>query len=142
MRVREAKFSDLPGIYRVERECFPDPWPFLAFLPYFLERDALALVAEEGKRIVGFILALREGEELHIHDLAVVPDQRRRGVASSLLQRLLSEAGAARCVRLEVRVSNQAARAFYAKHGFREVALLPHYYADGEDGLLMKRDLS
>lgn len=141
MRIRRANLLDLPGIYRVERECFPDPWPLLAFLPYFLEGDTLAFVAED-RGIIAFVLALRKGEELHIHDLAVALAHRRKGVASALLHHLLSQASDAHRVRLEVRVSNQPARAFYAKHGFREAALLPHYYADGEDGILMIRDLS
>lgn len=141
MRVREANLLDLPGIYRAERACFSDPWPLLAFLPYLTGGEALAFVAEEKRRVIGFILAVREGEDIHIHDLAVVPEQRRKGVASALLQRLFSAAKGARRVRLEVRVSNLPARAFYAKHGFREAALLPRYYANGEDGLLMIRDL-
>lgn len=141
MKIRQASLFDLLGIYRVEKESFPDPWPLLAFLPYLLEREALALVAEENG-VIAFLLALREGEEIHIHDIAVAPEHRRKGVASALLSHLLSAAGDARRLRLEVRASNSAARAFYAKHGFKEVALLPNYYADGEDGILMIRELS
>lgn len=124
----------------MERASFPDPWPLFAFFPYLLDREALAFVAEEDG-VLGFLLALREGEEVHIHDLAVAPEHRRKGVASALLQRLFEEIRGARRVRLEVRASNRAAQAFYKKHGFREVAVLPGYYADGEDGLLMVRDL-
>lgn len=141
VRVRRAGPLDLPGIYRVEKACFPDPWPLLAFFPYLVDREALALVAEE-EGIIGFILALREGEELHIHDLAVVPEHRRQGVGSALLKELLAAAAGTRRVRLEVRASNHAAQAFYTKHGFRRIAILPNYYADGEDGILMIRDLS
>jgi len=106
-----------------------------------VDRDALALVAEESG-IVGFLLAFWEGKEVHIHDLAVAPEHRRKGVASALLQGLLAEAKGAQRVRLEVRASNRAAQAFYRKHGFKEVAILPGYYAGGEDGILMVRDLS
>lgn len=141
MRIRRAGPLDLPGIYRVEKASFPDPWPLFAFFPYFVDRDALALVAEESG-IVGFLLAFWEGKEVHIHDLAVAPEHRRKGVASALLQGLLAEAKGAQRVRLEVRASNRAAQAFYRKHGFKEVAILPGYYADGEDGILMVRDLS
>ena len=141
MRIRCAGPLDLLGIYRVERASFPDPWPLLAFLPYVLEREALAFVAEESG-ILGFILAFWEGEEVHIHDLAVAPEHRRKGVATALLRALLEAIPSARRVKLEVRASNQAARAFYEKHGFREIRVLPNYYADGEDGILMVRDLA
>ncbi|MCS7216855.1 MAG: ribosomal protein S18-alanine N-acetyltransferase [Candidatus Bipolaricaulota bacterium] len=140
MRVRRAGLRDLPGIHRVEQASFPDPWPLFAFLPYLLDREALALVAEEDG-VLGFLLARREGEEVHIHDLAVAPAHRRRGVGSALLGELFRAARGARRVRLEVRASNRTAQAFYKKHGFREEAVLPGYYADGEDGLLMVRDL-
>ncbi len=129
------------GIYQVEKACFADPWPLFAFFPYVVNRQALALVAEESK-IIGFVLALQEGDELHIHNLAVVPEHRRKGVASALLHRLFAEASKVRRVRLEVRASNLAAQAFYKKHGFREEAVLPGYYQDGEDGILMIRDLA
>lgn len=141
MRIRRAGPLDLLGIYRVEKASFPDPWPLLAFLPYVLERDSLAFVAEE-EGIVGFLLAFWEGEEVHIHDLAVLPEHRRKGIASALLSRLLDETKGAKRVRLEVRASNAAAQAFYKKHGFREAAFLPHYYEDGEDGILMIREVS
>ena len=140
MRIRRAGPLDLLGIYRVEKACFPDPWPLLAFLPYVLERDSLAFVAEE-EGIVGFILAFCEGNEVHIHDLAVLPEHRRKGIASALLSHLLGEAKEAKRVKLEVRASNTAAQAFYKKHGFREASRLSHYYEDGEDGILMVREL-
>ncbi len=139
MRIRRGGPLDLPGIYRVEKGSFSDPWPLLAFFPYLTDRDALAFVAEDGG-IVGFLLAFWEGEEVHIHDLAVAPEHRRKGVGSALLGRLLEEAKGARRVRLEVRASNWPARSFYQKYGFREIQVLPNYYADGEDGILMVRD--
>ncbi len=139
--MRRANPLDLPGIYRVEKACFPDPWPLLAFFPYLVDREALAFVAEE-EGIIGFILALREGEEVHIHDLAVVPEHRRKGVGSALLEELLAAAAGAQRVRLEVRASNFAAQAFYKKHGFRATAVIPNYYDDGEAGILMTRELT
>lgn len=140
MRIRQATLWDLLGIYRVEKWCFPDPWPLLAFLPYLTDRDALAFVAEESG-IIGFLLALWEGDEVHIHDLAVVPEHRRKGVGSALLGQLLARTIGTRRIRLEVRASNLAAQAFYKKHGFQEVEILPQYYADGEDAILMLRSL-
>lgn len=139
MRIRQASPLDLLGIYRVEKGSFPDPWPPLAFLPYLTDRDALAFVAEESG-IIGFLLALWEGEEVHIHDLAVAPEHRRRGVGSALLDQLLTAAKGTRRIRLEVRASNLAAQAFYKKHGFQEARVLPRYYDDGEDGILMLRE--
>lgn len=140
MHIRRAHPKDLPGIYRVEKASFPDPWPLFAFLPYLVHGGALAFVAVEDG-VVGYILAVRNGAELHIHNLAVSPEHRRQGIGSALLKRLFAECPGLRRARLEVRASNAPARRFYEKHGFQVAAVLPGYYSDGEDGILMLREL-
>lgn len=143
MRIRQAGVADLPGIYRVERASFPFPWPAYALLFYLLSPDVLALVAEENG-LRGFLIAVWEGEDLHIHDFAVAPGSRRQGVGRALLQEAIQRAKArkVRRIRLEVRAGNSGARAFYTAQGFKEVNTLPAYYEGGEDGILMVLDLS
>jgi ribosomal-protein-alanine N-acetyltransferase len=84
-------------------------------------------------------------DELHILNVAVHPDERRRGHAARLLRHILDEAKQekVRVVSLEVRVSNHAAAALYQRFGFRAVGVRPKYYAnDGEDALLMDLEMS
>ena len=58
------------------------------------------------------------------------------------LMRLARDLGA-RVVTLEVRLSNQPARALYGRFGFRPVGIRPRYYSDnGEDALIMTTDAS
>jgi ribosomal-protein-alanine N-acetyltransferase len=76
-------------------------------------------------------------------NIAVSPDHRRRGVASSLLGRLLElTAGEGRRgYTLEVRVSNAGAIALYEQLGFRGRGIRRGYYTDNrEDALIMWRD--
>jgi ribosomal protein S18 acetylase RimI-like enzyme len=42
---------------------------------------------------------------------------------------------------LMVKVTNQRARAFYAKYGFRQLRRVAGYYEDGADGLSLAKDL-
>lgn len=147
LRIRSARLADLPALAAIERASFPDPWPEEFLRAYLDDPHALALVAEDPQP-VGFLIvrdeaAARGGRALHIHDLAVAPPCRRRGVGSALLAELVRVArcrGVAR-IRLEVRVTNEAARRFYEKHGFQAVRRLARYYGDGGAALQMELDL-
>ncbi len=83
-------------------------------------------------------------EELEILNVATAPAHQRRGVASALLARVLVDAQALgkAAIRLEVRRGNDAAQALYRRQGFRPVALRARYYRDGEDAIVMLRELA
>lgn len=88
----------------------------------------------------GFVLARVAADEAEILTLAVVPGQRRRGLASSLLRAALAQATAAGAIAmlLEVAVDNQAALALYARLGFVEVGRRRNYYRTGVDALVLR----
>jgi ribosomal-protein-alanine N-acetyltransferase len=78
--------------------------------------------------------------EAHITTIAVVPEQRGRGLGELLLNGLIDNAaeGRASWVSLEVRVSNVVAQKLYLKYGFRPAGTRARYYTDnGEDALMM-----
>ena len=74
-------------------------------------------------------------------NVAVDPDERRTGVATTLLEALLERVGDKRArYTLEVRQSNLAAIELYQRFGFRTAGLRRRYYQDnGEDALVMWR---
>ncbi|MEZ5362996.1 MAG: ribosomal protein S18-alanine N-acetyltransferase [Bryobacterales bacterium] len=95
-------------------------------------------VAVVGDSVAGFLLwqALPDGE-VEILSLAVAERARRRGTAQALLRRLIDTNSGP--FFLEVRVSNRAARALYAKLGFVEQGIRPAYYhRPVEDALLLR----
>jgi ribosomal-protein-alanine N-acetyltransferase len=120
-------------------------------------RGALMLVARYGdgvgaregapysEMIVGgFIAARLLGDELHINNVAVRAHYRRRGMGGALLCAVLKEAArrGARTALLEVRATNRAAQALYARYGFRPTGRRRDYYTDPtEDALLMSATL-
>lgn len=94
--------------------------------------------------IVGFAMATRAPDEVHLLDLAVARGHRRRGVGGRLVAGVASAAGrdGATAMTLEVRVSNGPARALYEHLGFLDRGLRPRYYRDGEGArILWHRDL-
>ena len=132
MDVRRATEADLSEICRIQRSA-PEA---AQWSPSGYELS----VAEHQARIIGF-LAWRATapDEAEILNLAVDPMFRRHGVASALL-RSLFRASPAGSWFLEVRESNQSARALYRKWKFEEVGVRFAYYCDPpETGIVMRR---
>jgi [ribosomal protein S18]-alanine N-acetyltransferase len=92
----------------------------------------------------GMILGRVAADEAEILTLAVDPAQRRRGIGAALLGAAMAQAAnlGATSMFLEVAVTNEAARALYAAHGFTEAGLRRHYYTDGTDALILRSTLS
>jgi ribosomal-protein-alanine N-acetyltransferase len=131
----------------LHRACFPeDPWDAKAIdqvlgIAGFFGRVGWAKTAP-----VGFALALALGEEAEIVSLGVLPDHRRCGIGSAILDAVCREAllrGAERVV-LETASDNQAARALYAGRGFTVVGCRRNYYRRAErlvDALILRLQL-
>jgi ribosomal-protein-alanine N-acetyltransferase len=103
------------------------------------------LVAVEGNRLVGALLAMRRsGEVGRILVMAVQVGYQNMGVGSRLLGAFLRQCAmeGMSTVTLEVRVSNLRAQEFYRRHGFFLGNKLPRYYTDGEDGVVMNRGVA
>jgi len=104
-------------------------------------RQQVMLVVEEQSHVQGFLAACAVLGEWEIENIAVRGSSRRRGLASGLLRELLQRAQTqgAKHIFLEVRESNRAARAFYAKWAFVEAGRRPAYYRDPpEDAFILK----
>ena len=92
----------------------------------------------------GLVLARAVAGEAEILTLAVVPGARRRGLGAALLAAALQGAvlRGAVVVFLEVAAGNATALALYRAAGFAGVGRRVRYYADGDDALVLRRDLS
>jgi ribosomal-protein-alanine N-acetyltransferase len=134
--------ADLADVLVIERASFSMPWSRGAFL-YEIEQNQVARcwVGRQDGRIVGYICLWEVADELHVTNVAVHPDLRRRGIARALLQSVFARARASgtRMVMLEVRPSNTEALPLYESFGFRVVGRRRGYYYDtGEDALVME----
>jgi ribosomal-protein-alanine N-acetyltransferase len=135
--VRKATAEDLEGLLQLQRQSQPQAaeWSPGALL----EGLAGCLTAQVRERLAGFLL-YREIAfgEWEILNLAVDPALRRQGIANRLIEEFSRLAPGD--VYLEVRESNQAARALYARWGFREQGKRRGYYhRPVEDAVVMKR---
>ncbi len=150
-KLRAYREQDFKKLLAVDHVCFV---PGIAYaeeeLRHFLGRPtAIVLVAEKASRIEGFVIADRfrsRGASRwigHIITLDVLPEARRHNLGSSLLTEAEGKLKAAGCddVALEVAEDNTPAIGFYKKHGYTVLKILPRYYLDSIDGLLMGKRL-
>jgi [ribosomal protein S18]-alanine N-acetyltransferase len=137
--VRPATAADVAAVARIEREVFgADAWSPESVAAELTgpHRRAAVAVGERGE-VCGYAVLLVTGDVADLQRIAVVPALRRRGVGAALLGAVGLLDGVR--VLLEVRADNDAALAFYRRHGFAEIARRRRYYADGGDAVVMQR---
>ena len=141
MTIRRLTYADLPQVIAIERRAFPAPWSLAMFVLELSKPGGICLAASAHGRLAAYMVCSRYDTVWHIMNVAVDPDERRTGVATSLLTALLERVGDSRArFTLEVRQSNAAAIALYEGFGFRTAGLRRRYYQDnGEDALIMWR---
>jgi ribosomal-protein-alanine N-acetyltransferase len=103
--------------------------------------SGICLAAEDANGLAGYLVCSRYADVWHLMNVAVPPNRRRAGIASSLIHRLFAEVGSGARLTLEVRTSNEAAIAMYRGFGFEAAGHRRRYYQDnGEDALIMWLD--
>lgn len=105
---------------------------------------AVALVAEGGEGLSGFLMGRQTADEAEILNIAVKSNARRRGTGRALLGAALKgfTAQKVRKIFLEVREANATAIQFYQRAGFTQIGKRPQYYRNPEEaGLLMEMKL-
>ena len=139
---------DLLEIVQIEEQSGLSRWGWAAYYSelqgpnrelMLIARPTSASIVEPGP-IAGYIVARETAGELHINNVAVRSEYRRRGIGAALLGRILHEARRrkANAAFLEVRSANLPAQALYEKNGFRAIARRANYYSEPlEDAVVM-----
>jgi len=140
--ITRADPADLPAVESLQRRTFSNPWGMDA-IRWELENTDVArlyVMRLPSGQLVAYCACWLIFDELHINSLAVEEPWRRRGLALRLLRTVIGEGvvSGARSATLEVRRSNEAARALYEGLGFRVEAVRRDYYQQPrEDALLL-----
>jgi [ribosomal protein S18]-alanine N-acetyltransferase len=140
-----ATAADVPEVHALDQVSFGvDAWSTESVRTELTGAHRVALVAREGGRLVGYAISALNGDVLDLQRIAVAPDRRRAGLATSLFEVLLREGGRARAQRLmlEVSLANVTGRRFYTARGLVEVARRPGYYRDGSGAVVMEMPLA
>ncbi|NLY66807.1 MAG: ribosomal protein S18-alanine N-acetyltransferase [Tissierellia bacterium] len=143
--IREMQEKDLDRVMEIEKKAFSPPWTREAFL-LELTKNLLAkyIVAEVDGLVVGYGGVWLIIDEGHVTNIAVDEKYRNMGIGSKIMEGLIQL-----CIdrniasmTLEVRKSNEAAKALYKKFGFKEYGIRKGYYQDNnEDAIIMWKDI-
>ena len=141
LEIRRLSYSDLPQVIAIERRSFPTPWSLAMFVLELSKPSGVCLAATIDGALVGYLVCSRYDRVWHLMNVAVDPDLRRQGLASTLITSLLDRTGGDDAqYTLEVRLSNAGAIRLYEDFGFRSAGTRPRYYQDnGEGALIMWR---
>lgn len=146
LRIRPLSEEDIPQITAIELQSYTCPWSGNQFRSELLNQGynhARVAVEDKGHTVLGYCFFwILLADELHIHNVSVHPQHRRKGIAKMLLEESfdLARQHACHSAVLEVRESNQAARSLYNQLGFEELGRRFKYYTDPvEDALIMRR---
>ncbi len=152
--LRKMRAEDLDEVMVIERAAFKHPWSAELFrreldhdwstVLLYVEPLTSAQAGKASERIFGFLIYWLVHDEVHVLNVAVDPERRRRGIAQLLMTETEKRAHAsgATLLTLEVRRSNIAALELYKQFDYRAVGVRPNYYVDeGEDAIVMIKEL-
>ena len=134
--------AGLPGILPIENDVYSHPWSAGNFADSLhAGYQAQQLVAQG--RVIGYFVAMKGVDEVHLLNLTVAAAYQRQGWAQVMLDALAvwSRGQGAMWVWLEVRASNLRAQQVYEAHGYRRVGVRKRYYPshqpEREDAIVM-----
>jgi ribosomal-protein-alanine N-acetyltransferase len=149
IRLREAGKADLPGLFELDRVCFPGEiaYSLREFRALLRSTRTISMVAEEDGDLAGFAISrsvlARGALGGHIVTIDVGPAFRRRGVGRLLMDEVESRMVRAEAawLRLEVAIDNLGAQSFYTSLGFQPIGQIRGYYPGNLDALVMRKIL-
>lgn len=143
MRIAHMTAEHVPQVATLEKVCFSDPWSENSVASELENPLSCWLVALDGETVAGYVGSQTVMDETDMMNIAVHPDFRRQGVARALILALIGELKkrGSRYLTLEVRASNDPARALYESLGFAHVGTRRNYYQNPkEDALILRKE--
>ena len=144
VELRRLEPRDLDTVEEIERASYPTPWSRSMFAAELRKPSSVAIGSYlEAGDLVGYAFVSRYVDAWHVMNVAVAPEYRGRGIATTLLERAfeITAADPRRGYTLEVRVSNTDAIRLYERLGFEHRGIRSGYYTDNrEDALIMWRE--
>lgn len=136
--------ADLGAVFEIERTTLT-PWSLASLRQELAVQESRCFVAEgDDQQVVGWCACRKVWPEAELLKIAVVEQERRKGIGNVLLQQLLAylQEQSFKTLFLEVRSQNRSAIAFYNSHGFYKVGLRRAYYSEPQDdALILRQDI-
>jgi len=138
--------EDLEQVLAIQASLAFQAWNenhFMAEISDLHYSQPYVLMEQEFGRMLGYVVCKIASDEAELCTIAVAREFQQRGHAFAMLEASLLELEerSVTNVFLEVRVGNAAAKALYSRCGFTEAGIRKRYYPDGEDAIVMVKDL-
>lgn len=153
--IRRCDPSDIIPVMEINMKTLPEHYSDYFYESLLAELPEAFLVAEAERKLVGYIMCKIEYgfsnfkklgfvKKGHVVSVAVLPENRQKGIGRALVEEAMSGVKLKRSdeLYLEVRCSNNEAIKLYEKLGFIIKQRLKAYYRDGEDAYLMTVEFS
>ncbi len=141
MQILPATWRDLNELRKLETICFQeDAWTLLDLVGVLSFTNIVRFKAVLQQKMIGFI-AGEHGKPSGIGwiaTFAVLPEYRRQGIGSALLNRCENALQTDR-IRLTVREENTIAIQLYQAVGYYQIGREPGYYQSGADAIVFEK---
>ena len=139
--IRAVSLDDLDDIIEIEKLSFVSPWTKRLFEETLISPISSSFIMKKDRVTLGYIILYSVADEAHILNIAVHPQYRGKGCASSLIKHVLDYFEEKKDVHeffLEVREGNMGAIRLYQRFGFEMIGKRKKYYSEtNEDALVM-----
>jgi [ribosomal protein S18]-alanine N-acetyltransferase len=144
------QITDMEAVMALEQQAAVVPWSLANFIDSLAAGHCMwLLVHETHPALMGYLVAMRGAQEMHLLNITVAPELEGLGHGRYLLDQLVAYCREVHLAQvwLEVRQSNARAQQLYLRYGFTQVGLRRNYYpmpahAPGrEDAVVMTLDL-
>ena len=139
MRIEKMTSGQLDDVYIIETECFSHPWSKQSLEEELNNETSLFLVAKEENEVIGYIGMSIVIDEGYIFNVAVREKYRNKGVATALINELVTygKKNNFSFITLEVRESNLPAISLYSKFGFIKAGERKDYYSNPKENAIL-----
>ncbi len=142
--LREMTFDDIESVVAGEEKIFNESLGYdMLYSELKLNPFAYYFVLDIDEKVSGYIGVWIDGEHSEIINFYVDEEYQRQGFGSLMLEFViqLCELSKVPNISLEVRESNTKAISLYNKYGFNYSHKRIKYYKDGEDALVLIKEL-
>jgi len=144
--IRAYRDEDFVAVAALEESGLHEPYRSAVFVRQMgvVCKETFFVAVTDGNEPVGYTVGAivqHNIAEAWILRMGVRDDQRRKGIGSALLESVTGalQAQHARTIRLSVSPKNLPAIRLYEGQGFVQEKIIPAYFGEGEDRILMKK---
>ena len=133
MEYKLCKKTDIKAVAMMEEKYIECPWSESTLLESFEQDSYVFIKAEENGRLLGYGSVQIVLDEGNINNIAVDENFRNKGIASGILNNIISQCKDRKVavMFLEVNEHNESAIALYTKFGFEKIGERKNYYKSG-----------